>query len=281
MLNPAKNALGPIFWGTAIAGALYGVLVMQVIMYFRQRGGAKRPFVKYVVGGLFFTNTTQTILAFVYLYRTLVQRSGDVSAVEVADWTFMLGKPAFTAVIAGTVQLFYAWRVHVLIKKLYFTLAIVIGALTGTVLGISLTVGDARIPQFNRWHKELAHNLIAWLGVSACTDIIFATLLVTFLSKRRTGLAVTDSVINRMIRDTLQTGLLTAVVAIMNLVMFVAATNRSSLILNVPLSKVYNISFMSLLLHYGIHRPSVRLTPLRCIFQNLPLVYLSHYKINN
>lgn len=55
----------------------------------------------------------------------------------------------------------------------------------------------------------------------------------------------------------------------------------SSLILNVPLSKVYNISFMSLLLHYGIHKPSVRLIPLQGIFQNSPLIYPRHCTINN
>ncbi|KZP26265.1 hypothetical protein FIBSPDRAFT_350665 [Athelia psychrophila] len=252
MSNPANDALGSIFWGNTLAGGLYGILVMQVVMYFRQRRGvAERRFIKYMVGMLFLLDTTLTILGCVYLYHTLVLNFGNVDAVKIADWSFT-PDGAFTGIIAGTVQLFYAWRVHVLVGKLYITVAIVIGALSGTALSIVASVDSMRVPQFSKWQKILEHPVAAWLAISACTDILFAVLLVRFLSKRKTGLAATDGVVDRVIRNTLQTGLLTAIVAITNMALFLTASNRSSLILNVPLSKVYNISFMTLLLHYGI-----------------------------
>ncbi|KZP26264.1 hypothetical protein FIBSPDRAFT_350632 [Athelia psychrophila] len=213
---------------------------MQVVMYFRQRRGvAERRFIKYIVGVLFFMDTTQTILGGVYLYRILVLNFGNVDAVKVAEWTFTIDT-AFTGIIAGTVQLFYAWRVHVLVRKLEITVVIVIGALSGAALGIVASVNGIRVPQFSKWQKFFQHPVAAWLAISACTDILFAVLLVRFLYQRKTGLAATDSVVDRIIRNTLQTGLLTAVVAITNLALFVAASHQSSLILNVPLSKVHN-----------------------------------------
>jgi len=166
--------------------------------------------------------------------------------VTVANWTFAT-EPGFTGFIAGIVQMFYAWRVHVLIKRLYFTLPLVLGALAGTALGIKAAIGDSQNPDFMNWQILFKKFVSAWLGVSALTDIAFATLLVVFLSKRKTGLALTDNVINNVIRNTLQTGLLTAVCAIINLIIFLTRPDRSSLIVNVPLSKIYAISFMSIL----------------------------------
>jgi len=135
MGNPAKIALAPIFWGNTIACGLYGIFIMQFITYFRGPRAVERRFVQYVVCLLFILEAVRTILGLVYLYRTLILKFGDAEAVMMTDWTFS-SEPAFTSMIAGIVQLFYAWRVHVITKKLYLTFPVVLGAVAGTAFGI-------------------------------------------------------------------------------------------------------------------------------------------------
>ncbi|KAF7985736.1 hypothetical protein HWV62_2346 [Athelia sp. TMB] len=106
--------------------------------------------------------------------------------------------------VPGIVQLFYAWRVHVLVNKLYFTLPIILGAFTGTALGIKATVGDMFNPEFMEWKVLFEKTISAWMAVSALTDIAFATLLLNALSenaqsRRKTGLVVTDGIVNNAI----------------------------------------------------------------------------------
>ncbi|KAF8884572.1 hypothetical protein CPB84DRAFT_1659994, partial [Gymnopilus junonius] len=64
-------------------------------------------------------------------------------------------------------------------------------------------------------------------------------------SKQRTGFHQTDMLIDRIIRTTAQTGLITAVVATIDLFVYVFDPTGLHLIFNFPLCKLYSNSLMS------------------------------------
>ncbi|KAF7985512.1 hypothetical protein HWV62_3727 [Athelia sp. TMB] len=128
---------------------------------------------------------------------------------------------AFTGSTAGLVQLFYAWRVQVLIRSMCITAAAILGAAASASLGITVAIQGKIFPVYDGWQREFEPWVLAWLGISAVTDITLAAVLVGFLLKRKTGQEAADSLINRIVKSTVQTGALTALLAIVNVIVFV------------------------------------------------------------
>jgi len=87
--------------------------------------------------------------------------------------------------------------------------------------------------------------VIIWLAFAALADVAIATILVLYLKRHRTGFTQTDHVINRIIRLTVQTGLVTTVFTVTDLILFVSLPTGLHLIFNLALSKLYSNSLMS------------------------------------
>lgn len=59
------------------------------------------------------------------------------------------------------------------------------------------------------------------------TDLVISLALVTFLRQSRTGFATTDDLLTKLTRLTIQTGLITAVWALIDLILFVSMTSST------------------------------------------------------
>ncbi|KAF7976610.1 hypothetical protein HWV62_6114 [Athelia sp. TMB] len=160
-------------------------------------------------------------------------------------------QPALTAIIAGCVQLFYAWRILLLTKYKSITILVVLSTITAIIAGIDTAVLGQRHPLFSDWPGKFHIEFGTWLGASLLADLVIAATLLRFLWKRKTGDVAMDHVVNRIFMMTLQTGLLTSVVAFADLIVVRAVGTVtvlcSHLILNTPLASLYLTSFMSLL----------------------------------
>jgi Family of unknown function (DUF6534) len=113
-----------------------------------------------------------------------------------------------------------------------------------TVCGIGVTIAITRVPFFFQFNK-FEGVIIPWLAASILCDIIITASLVFFLSSHRSGIKNTDDIITRLIRATIQTGLMTALWAIMDLIIYRLEFNSLHLIFNFPLAKIYTNSLMS------------------------------------
>ncbi|THH28270.1 hypothetical protein EUX98_g5918 [Antrodiella citrinella] len=100
------------------------------------------------------------------------------------------------------------------------------------------------VPEFMHFQNFKA-IVIVWLACSAVADTAITIALVWHLRRHRTGFSGTDDAVNRIIRLTVQTGLVTALCAIVDLVLFLASSSGFHLIFNLPLSKLYTNSLMS------------------------------------
>ncbi|KAG2008706.1 hypothetical protein CC2G_014104 [Coprinopsis cinerea AmutBmut pab1-1] len=174
----------------------------------------------------------------------------EVEMLFTADWIFAT-EPATTAIIATCVQLFFAWRVRVLTrqwKKISWVLVAMVAstALTSGIAGVLTAWEVVRHPHFAEFQK-FHHTVSTWLGATCACDALITIILVVALRRQKTGFQRSDLIVDRIIKLTMQTGLLTMVVAALDLVFYLVSTSGLHLLFSYPLSKLYTNSLMSTL----------------------------------
>ncbi|KAH6917768.1 hypothetical protein BKA70DRAFT_1245225 [Coprinopsis sp. MPI-PUGE-AT-0042] len=245
MDGPAELVHGYIFTGFFFNALLLGIIIVQVYIYYRTyRRDA--VWIKVFVGYLFVTDIVNTAFCYAFLHRALISGFGDLERLATTDWVF-------AAIIGTSVQLFFAWRTRILTQRWnYISMVIVVlitlTALTSGVAGIMTAwkvSGHARFSGFQKFRvssmvldgktPSLNHNISPRSApgyLQRRLRCLITMVLVTALQKQKTGFKRTDLVIDRVIRLTVQTGLLTMV---------------AHLLFNYPLSKIYTTSLLSTL----------------------------------
>ncbi|KAG6326754.1 hypothetical protein ID866_12335, partial [Astraeus odoratus] len=143
-------------------------------------------------------DTANTLFDFIYVYQTLINHFGDVAWLVQVDWVGDMD-PIMTGIIGGAVQLFFAWRVYVLLKNIYLVAIIAICSLAGILGSVGTTIAIRIVPEFaNFWKFEAI--VIVWLAGAACADVIIAASLVLYLRNKRNEFSATNDAIDRIIR---------------------------------------------------------------------------------
>ncbi|CAA7265655.1 unnamed protein product [Cyclocybe aegerita] len=246
LLGPAEFAHGWMFIGFLINAFLLGLMTAQVYIYYSTYK-RDRPWIKTFVAVLYAADIFNTVVIFAYLYRSLITFFGDEPNLGKSDWLFA-AEPASTGVIAMMVQLFFAWRAYLLTKSLINGCTIAALAITGGVSSIVTGVEVGRSATFVEF-DAFRHTVILWLVASVVCDIgITLTLVIFFIlsrQKHKTGFQRSDLMIDRIIRVVVQTGLLTMVVATVDLIVYLVDPSGTHLMINYPLAKLYSNSLMS------------------------------------
>lgn len=126
------------------------------------------------------------------------------------------GAQGFTAII---VQGFFCFRVYRLSQKNIPVTALTGVLALGNFIAVLIYVGKAA--HFTNFLEvaTLKALSISVNALGAATDIVIAAALCFLLDNARTGFAQSDSMINRLMLFSVNTGLLTSICAIMSLVM--------------------------------------------------------------
>ncbi|KAI0769909.1 hypothetical protein C8Q74DRAFT_857789 [Fomes fomentarius] len=242
MPSPAVLTYGPIFVGVVFNVLLYGIMITQTYLYFNVYR-KDRLWMKLFVALLFLCDTLNCIFDITFLYIPLVSNFGNNTSLTYATWVFATD-PVMTALIGSLVQCFFAWRVKVLTDSIPAVAFIALCAIFQFCGGLGTSIAVGMIPKFVEFQKfEII--VIIWLAFSAVADCAITIALVWHLRKHKTGFAATDDIVNRIIRLTVQTGLITALCALIDLVLFLATPTGLHLAFNLPLSKLYTNSLMS------------------------------------
>ncbi|KAF8158463.1 hypothetical protein B0H34DRAFT_859227 [Crassisporium funariophilum] len=242
MKNPAEVAHGPMFIGFTFNVFLYGIMVTQAYLYFTTYK-QDRTWMKSFVVLLLVADTVNTVFDFAYLYRSLIVHFGDGEFLATADWIFAT-EPATTGIIASLVQCFFAWRICILTNSWPLSGIVVAGAMIGGISAVATAFEVGRTPHFVDF-RDFKAVVIAWLAAESITDVAITAIMVWFLRKHKTGFQESDLMVDRIIRITMQTGLITSLVAILDLIFFLTNPSGIHLIFNFPLSKLYTNSLMS------------------------------------
>ncbi|TFY50407.1 hypothetical protein EVG20_g11538, partial [Dentipellis fragilis] len=229
---------------------------------------------------IFVADTANTVFDVEFMYESLVNNFNNPAAIMTANWVFATGEddnPAMTAIISTMVQLFFCWRVKVLIGRTWIVCIIVVGSIiaghefsavprsihitrtlrfargaqysvltlrAAAVGGIATAIAIGIVPHWLEFQKFKV-PVIVWLTTSALVDSTITAFLVWYLRRQKTEFSASDDILNRIIRVTVQTGLVTSVWAIINLGVFLGSSSGFHLAFNFPLSKLYSNSLLS------------------------------------
>lgn len=248
MANSVEPIFGPMLIGVFLNSILYGVFIVQAIIY-HQNYKRDPKWIRYLVLYLFICETLNTLCDIGMMYEPLVARFGTERAVTRVPILFT-ADPMLTVLISTPVQLFVCWRIKVLFKLVgarfqAMSAFIAFLSICSFVGGISLSVFNGHIPKFSelgdaRWAITL------WLVSSAVVDLSITICLVYAFRKCRTGIKKTDNAMNRNIRLAIHTGAITSTFAILDFLVFQTVPQTSAnFAFDFALGKLYSNSLLS------------------------------------
>ncbi|KAJ3782740.1 hypothetical protein GGU10DRAFT_362938 [Lentinula aff. detonsa] len=233
----------PFFVGTFLNIFLYGIAVTQMYTYYRT---SKRDtlWIKLLILYLFVFEMINSICDIGLIFESLLLKFGDPNIVVTSPWTLRLDGIS-TTLISTPVQIFMAWRIQIIMETVIPAVIIVVLALSSLTGSIWLAVAVSSSPQFAKFNDFRAAPSL-WLISSAIADIAIACCLVYGLSKKRTGFAVLNDQIDRIIRVTLQTGSLTALTALIDVIVFLSVPDTTIFFAwDLTLCKLYTTTLLS------------------------------------
>ncbi|KAL0574086.1 hypothetical protein V5O48_007871 [Marasmius crinis-equi] len=220
-----------------------GILVLYYLAFPRDKRSMKA-----LVYGLLILDTVQTVLitndAFIK-YGLEFSKVSGLSAMRNAWFSI----PTISAINGTAVQLFFAWRISKLSESNILGGVVALLSIAGGAGGLAAGIQSRIINNLAVVAVQARTSLTIWLTISGACDVIIAICMVVILSKKRSGFnTATDDAITRIIRLTVETGSLTAILAIITVALFFSFPTRAYW--NVPidvLGKLYSNNLMVIL----------------------------------
>jgi len=241
---------GPMLLGHLFNYALLGVLSIQVYIYCLSFPHDKAH-IRALVYFVFFVDILQTCFASHYAWYVLASGWGDPSVLRITPWT-LAAIPPLAGIIACVVQLFFTWRIWILGQgnKLFipFLLLIAVAAVGSCVAAFYSGVVSAAIRDVAKAY-ELDTPVTVWLAGSMACDVVIAVTLVYQLSSRKSeGFSSVNHILHRASRMAIETGAVTSVIVIIELVLFLQSALTSwYFMLGMVIGKVYSNSLLATL----------------------------------
>ncbi|KAJ7572206.1 hypothetical protein C8J56DRAFT_1035665, partial [Mycena floridula] len=238
-------SLGPMLIGVYLNLILFEILIMQIYFYLHTcRRDSK--WIKFLVLYLFFIETANSFFDMIMMYQPLIIGWGTDSATEVFP-TLFLTEPITIVLVSTPIQLFFAWRIKQLTASNWLSLFMAILSL-GSIGGGVWT--GIRIPMVKLFiNKPMLHwPALTWLLCSCIADTLITVGIVRSLLAKKTGTGRTDSVLDKIIKMTVQTGLIMTICALGDVIFFLVLPHTAlNFIWDMSLSKLYTNCLLSTL----------------------------------
>ncbi|KDR79858.1 hypothetical protein GALMADRAFT_136446 [Galerina marginata CBS 339.88] len=233
---------GPMLIGLFCSLILYGVLIAQIYNYWI----TDLPIVRRLVLYLFVIETAHSACAMFMLYQPLVINFGKDSAYHNLP-TALPAEPILTALISVSIQVFTAWRIWRIKKSLWIPGIICVLATLSAAGGLWAGIKLSLIRLYSKTPQAYP-AVYLWLFSAAAGDILITVSLTVILSRCKPGIQAVDAVVSRIIVFTIQTGLITSVAAIADVILLLTLPHIAlSFLVDILLVKIYAISLMSTL----------------------------------
>ncbi|KAG2337367.1 hypothetical protein BDR05DRAFT_1005074 [Suillus weaverae] len=234
---------GPLC-GALATMLLYGVICMQTFHYW-QAYGHDRKILKCLVAFIWILETVHTALTVYAVEFYLIMHFGDVANLAYAVW----GMPASYVIgfiIAYAVNLCFIWRILQLSQKRWITICLAILATIRCGFGLANCSLSFYYPMWKIFRQHVFPTMVVGWVLSAVVDSAIAFTLCIYLRQRRTGMNTTDSILNRLLLYSINTGAITSFCAVLVVIMFLSLPNNLAFIGFVQVqSKLYAISFLA------------------------------------
>jgi len=254
MAPPAESLplqAGPQLLSLCFNWALLGILNIQVYSYYDYFPD-DRPSLKCLVYGMLIYEWVQTGLITAVGMDIYVYAYGDVSTITGAHngW---FSVPIMDGIVATVVQTFFAWRIYRLSRMRLFKSRLLAGSIVvlAIIQAIASIIGGAMQESVMNATAIQSHTMrypfAVWLGAGVLADATIAVSMTILLFKSKVGVARSDAVVNRVIRLVVETGTLTASMAIITIILANLHPLRETLLYETPavnLTKIYANTFL-------------------------------------
>ncbi|KAJ7139644.1 hypothetical protein C8R44DRAFT_765035 [Mycena epipterygia] len=217
VLPALDNTFGAIFIGVIIAAGLWGIGTAQCYWYYTEYHNKDHLALKLLVLFVWILDTVHQALISHVIYNYLVQNFANPLYLFYNEWSLDI-QSLFETLICFTVQCFFLLRIWRLSNGKYILVIIpALPILGGFALGLVYVITnfpEKSIPEaFIRFHKYSE----GINGATAAGDILLAVLMVYLLYNSRTGIKTTDTLVNKLMIYTVNTGVATSLCAILTL----------------------------------------------------------------
>ncbi|KAJ7113208.1 hypothetical protein C8R44DRAFT_741537 [Mycena epipterygia] len=236
----------PLLIGVVLNAMLFGVFIVLVHSYFRLYK-TDYGWIRYLIYYLILLEVINTVCDIGLIYEPLITLHNSTSVLMDSP-KLLAADPVVTTLISTPTQLFMAWRIRRVTRSNWLSGSVALLAFASFVGGLVATISVATHPKFAQFVLAEA-PLTLWLTSTAFADLFITVFLVNFLWKNKTGFKTqTDSVTDRIILFTVQTGMLTSVAAIADVSLFLIMPRTTFMFIwDFSLSKLYSICLIATL----------------------------------
>ncbi|KAH8836164.1 hypothetical protein DL96DRAFT_110423 [Flagelloscypha sp. PMI_526] len=234
--------LGPLLLGLSLNLYLHGVVSYQYMSYATMKFNDP-IWLQVLVALLFVLDTSQTYVEVYGVWYFAVENYTNPSVLSDIIWITPFCVVA-TAVSTLIVQAFLIRRLCLLTRQVWLCAPLLMAAVAASLCAIATTPRAWIIGDLSKFSVLIPLNT-AWLCLEAGVDIIVTVTLSRVLWKSKTGLARTDTVINRCVKAAIQSGLFSSVFAVLHFLAFIFwSENYLYAIFHWPLGRIYSNSLI-------------------------------------
>ncbi|KAJ7118796.1 hypothetical protein C8R44DRAFT_789296 [Mycena epipterygia] len=235
---------GPTIVGLCLNWGLMGVSAVQIYFYSSNFPNDRKG-IKALVLGLALLDVLQTGMTTADSFYWFVYGFGNVETLDTSflnPWDMVM----IDTIMGFIVQLFYCWRIYVLRKTLIIPGLISMVAITACGAGLATAVKSHQLGKLSLISTLVLTQTI-WMVATVVADIVIAAAISwTLLKATRNSVAATQGTIARIIRLIAETNALTAGVAVVALILFLAFPHNPTLIVP-PISVLGKLYFNCLM----------------------------------
>ncbi|KAH8817878.1 hypothetical protein DL96DRAFT_1820600 [Flagelloscypha sp. PMI_526] len=238
--------------GAMEIGAIFNVLLLGVIStqvyYYFSRFPEDHKILKWTVLSVWLIEIAHSASILHALYQATVTFFGNPITLLQPPKTLIVAV-SLGGVLTAIVQSFFAWRVYRLVGSLYLSLFCCVLTLLFLAACFGFTITGYHAPSMPVYIRQNDWLLTALLVVRMVNDIIMTTGLCFALFKsRQKAQRKTTAVIDKLLLWTLESGLLTAICAMVVVIFFFASRNTFIWIGVYLISpKLFSNSFLAIL----------------------------------
>ncbi|KDR81088.1 hypothetical protein GALMADRAFT_1122164 [Galerina marginata CBS 339.88] len=216
---------GPLIVAYLLNWGLYGVLSMQVYMYYlafpNDRIGSKA-----LVYGAYLLVSAQTFLHTRGAFRMFALGFDNPEALDEVDTLWL--SPIFSGLVAFLWQAFYAYRIALFSRKLHLSILIMLLACLSVSGSIAVGIDMKSAVLFSHFLKKYSYIVSGvWGGAGTAGDVLIAASMTYYLKRQDTGIRQTHVLLTKIIQLTIETGTVTAALAIVSLILVYGPRNTT------------------------------------------------------
>ncbi|KAK0451654.1 hypothetical protein EV421DRAFT_1694778, partial [Armillaria borealis] len=224
--------------GCLLNWGLFGTLSVQLYLYYLAFPDDRR-FTKYLVYGVYVIEFVQTMLIAHDAFAMYGYGFGDIDALARMNYKW-LTVPIMSAIVACVGQVFYAYRIFILSKSRIIPIFVICVSLTSSVAAVILGIYTFQAGNVIDKDSRRTQTAGIWCGASALCDILIAICMTYYASsffslspifidlmRSTTNFRRTRMLVTKIIRLTIETGSVTAVVALLTFILFIAFPHQT------------------------------------------------------